>query len=373
MHITRSAAPIPVSGRLFALEGPMRAGVAMLFALFIAGWLWIDGRAQAGGPIVSGAHRFEKVAEGIYYATASGTMQVGANSPVIVTDTETLIVDSGTSPAAGRALVQDVKAVSDKPIKYVVDSHYHYDHLFGNQAFGPDVQIIGHDHTTERLKVNTLEQFTFLNSVRPVPARVEQIRQRIPQETDPQQKAALERQVQNSLAYLEQVKEVKQTPPNLTFDNTMTLHRGGREFRLMYLGRGHTDTDVVTLLPRERIVLTGDLMESVLSYMGDSYPEEWIATLERLKALDFDTTLPGHGVPFNGKERIAAFQAYLRDLIDQTNALRRQGLPAEDAAQKVDLTKHAATFPQIRAVGVDAAVTRRIYRLAQEPNAGPTP
>ncbi len=351
----------------------MRARVTALFALFIAGWLWLDARAQTSAPIVSGAHRFEKIADGIFYATASGTMQVGANSPIFVNDTETMIIDSETSPAAGRALVQDIKALTDKPVKYVIDSHFHYDHLFGNQIFGPDVQIIGHDNTALRLKANTLEQYTFLTSVRPIPARVDALKQRIAQEADPQQKATLERQMQNSLAYLEQVKEVKQTPPNLTFDNTLTIVRGGREFRLMYLGRGHTDTDVVTYLPKERIVATGDLMESVLSYMGDSYPEEWIATLEKLKSLDFDTVLPGHGVPFKGKERITAFQDYLRDLLAQTNALKRQGLSADDAAAKIDLTKHVAMFPQIRAAGVDAAITRRIYRLAQEPNAGPTP
>jgi len=351
----------------------MRIRMTVLFALFVAGWLWLDARAQTSTPIVSGAHRFEKIADGIYYATASGTMQVGANSPVIVTDTEAIIIDSETSPAAGRALVQDIKAFTDKPVRYVIDSHFHYDHLFGNQIFGSDVQIIGHDHTRERLKVNTMAQYTFLTSVNPVPARIESLRQRIAQESDPQQKATLERQVQSSLAYVEQVKEVKQTPPNVTFDSAMTLARSGRELRLMYLGRGHTDTDVVTFLPRERIVATGDLMESVISYMGDSYPDEWIATLEKLKTLDFDTVLPGHGVPFKGKERITAFQEYLRDLIAQTNNFRRQGLSAEAAAQKVDLTRHGAVFPQIRAVGVDAAATRRIYRLAQEPDAGPTP
>ena len=351
----------------------MRSRVAFVFAVVVAGWLWMDARAQSTAPLVSGAHRFEKIADGIYYATTSGIMQVGANSPIIVADNETVVIDSGTSPAAGRALIQDVRAVTDKPIKYVIDSHFHYDHLFGNQVFGPDVQIVGHDHTRERLKANTLEQFTFLNSVRPIPQRVDALRQRIAQERDPQQKATLEQQVMSALAYQEQVKEVRQTPPNLTFDNTMALYRGGREMHLMYLGRGHTDTDVVTFLPRERIVATGDLMESVISYMGDSYPEEWIQTLEKLKALDFDTVLPGHGVPFKGKERITAFQDYLRDLLKQVEALRRQGVSAEDAAQKIDLTKYAATFPQIRGVGVDAAVTRRIYRLAQEPNAGPTP
>src|SRR4029078_11991179 len=173
--------------------------------------------------------------------------------------------------------------------------------------------------------------------------------------------------------YQEAVKEVRQTPPNLTFDDTMTIYRGGRELRLMYLGRGHSDTDVVTYLPAWRIVATGDLMESVISYMGDSYPEDWIATLEKLKALDFDTVMPGHGVVFHGKNKITVFQQYLRDVIAQVGALRKQGVSGEDAAARVDVTKYSAEFPQIRSVGIDAAAARRIYRLAQDPDSGPTP
>jgi glyoxylase-like metal-dependent hydrolase (beta-lactamase superfamily II) len=126
-------------------------------------------------------------------------------------------------------------------------------------------------------------------------------------------------------------------------------------------------------LPKERIVATGDLMESVISYMGDSYPEDWIATLERLKALDFDTVMPGHGVVFQGKNKITVFQQYLREVITQVSRFRTQGLSAEDAAARVDLTKYSAEFPQIRSVGVDVAAVRRLYRLAQDPNAGPTP
>src|SRR5882672_8588786 len=98
----------------------MRAHVTLLFAVFMAGWLWLDARAQTGGPIVSGAHRFEKVADGVYYATASGTMTVGANSPIIVNDDEAMVIDSEITPAAARALVADVKAVTPKPIAYVI-------------------------------------------------------------------------------------------------------------------------------------------------------------------------------------------------------------------------------------------------------------
>jgi cyclase len=342
----------------------MRLGVTVLFVALFAGWIWFDVRAQTNGPIVSGAHRFEKVTDGVYYATASGTMNVGANSPIIINDDEVLVIDSQITPAAARALVADLRAITSKPVRYVVDSHYHYDHAHGNQIFTPDAQVIGHDNTRRRMLTNVLEQYTYLNSVEPIPARVESLKQRIAQEADPQQKGVLERQVANSLAYLEQVKETKVTPPNLTFDATMTLVRGGREIRLLYLGRGHTDTDVVVYLPRERIVCTGDLMESIVSYMGDSYPEEWIATLERLKGLDFDTVMPGHGVVFKGKAKIEAFQKYLRDVNTQVAALRKQGLSADEAAQKVDVTAYRNDFASIRGVGIDPAAVRRIYQLA---------
>jgi cyclase len=345
----------------------MRLWLTGVFVALFGGVMWLDGGAQSGDPVVSGAHRFQKVAEGVFYATASGTMTVGSNSPIIVTDDEALVIDSEITPAAARALVTDLKAVTSKPVRYVVDSHYHYDHAHGNQVFMRDAQVIGHDNTRRRMLGNVLEQFTYLRSVQQVPTQVEALKERIAKETDPQQKAALERQVANSLAYLEQVKETVVTPPSLTFDKTMTLFRGGREIRILYLGRGHTDTDVIVYLPKERIVCTGDLMESVPSYMGDSFPEDWIATLDKLKAIDFDTVMPGHGVVFKGKTKIDAFQKYLRDAMTQVTALRKQGLSADAAAAKVDLTAHAAEFATIRSAGLDVAAVRRIYQLAEHP------
>ena len=345
----------------------MRFRVTLLFAVFIVGWLWLDARAQSGGPIVSGAHRFEKVTDGIYYATASGTMTVGSNSPIILTDTEAIVIDSEITPAAARALVADLKAITDKPVRYVIDSHYHYDHAHGNQIFGPEVQVIGHENTRKRMLTNVLEQYTFLTSVDPIPARVAALRERSNKETDPQQKALLERQVANSLAYLEQVKETRVTPPNVTFEHQMTLFRGGREIQILFFGRGHTDTDVVVYLPKEKIVCTGDLMESVISYMGDAYADEWPATLDRLMTLDFDTVMPGHGVVFKGKAHIQAFQRYIRDLLKQATDLKKAGVAAEAAAPRIDMRAFATDFPQLRAAGVDVAAVRRIYALIDRP------
>ena len=99
----------------------------------------------------------------MYYGIATGSMTTVSNVVVVVNDDDVLIMDPGVTPRAATALVADVKTLTNKPIKYVVDSHYHYDHAFGNQVFGPDVTIIGHDTVRRRLSgPASLKQRTYL-------------------------------------------------------------------------------------------------------------------------------------------------------------------------------------------------------------------
>ena len=94
-------------------------------------------------PVVQGkTYKFEKIADGVYYATGG----FGSNNVVIVNDDDILLVDTGTTPANARAFVADVKMLSNKPVRYVVNTHWHYDHTDGNSIFGPEVQIIAHDY-----------------------------------------------------------------------------------------------------------------------------------------------------------------------------------------------------------------------------------
>ena len=163
--------------------------------------------------------------------------------------------------------------------------------------------------------------------------------------------------------------KLKPTPPNATLSRDMTLHRGSREIQIRFLGRAHTDGDVVVFLPRERMIATGDMITSALSYTGDAFVEEWPATLEAVAALDFDTVLPGHGNVFKGKDHIRNLQAYWRDFYQQATALRKQGLPPEEAAKRIDLTKHAGAIPAAKNPGVDSRGVDRIYDLAANPDA----
>ena len=193
-----------------------------------------------------------------------------------------MLVDPGISAAAATTFLADVKTLTNKPVKYVVDTHYHYDHAFGNQVFGPDVTIIGHDTTRRRLNgPGSLKERTYLtNSTAAIANRFTLLKRQISEATDAKERAIYERQLAIHQQYADEQPKLKPTPPNATLSRDMTLHRGSREIQIRFFGRAHTDGDIVVFLPRERMVATGDMITSALSYTGDAFVEEWPATLE---------------------------------------------------------------------------------------------
>jgi cyclase len=307
-------------------------------------------RAPSGALAAVGkAYKFDKIADGVYYATAAGTMITGGNNTVIVNDRDVMLVDAGITPAAARALLEDLRTITDKPVRWVVNTHFHYDHTAGNSVFGPDVEIIAHEYVRHAIQdLDVLHREPFKTTQSNLPNQIESLQKQVSDEKDPDKRAALEKQLAPMQAELEQFKEITPTPPTLTYSAKMTLYRGQREIQLLFLGRGHTQGDTVVYLPKERIVCTGDLMESRLAYMGDGMFDEWITTLEALKKLDFDTVLPGHGVPFHDKSLITAYQSYLKDLMTQVARLREQGATPEEAAQKVTSPHTGRTFRRSR-------------------------
>jgi len=314
------------------------------------------------------AFRFNKVADGVYHAVGTGALQVVGNSAVIVNDEEVMIVDDHVSPAAAWVLLEEVKELTPKPVRYVVNTHFHFDHAHGNQVFGPNVEIIGHEFTRQMLTGGkSLGMPIFKNYLDGLPGTIEVLRKRVASETAPEAKAKLQVQLQAAEQNLASQKELRTVPPNVTLRTELTLHRGSREIQLRFLGRGHTGGDVVVFLPRERIVITGDFLTAGLSNMSDSYPEEWVTSLEALKKLPFDTVLPGHGEAFTDRAKIDYFQAYMRDVWAEVGQLKRQGVSAEEAAKRADLTRHKGQIPAIQGPGVPLLGVQRIYQLMDSP------
>jgi cyclase len=326
-----------------------------------------SGRTETAAPLsdkqtVTGKmYKFDKITDGVYFATAAGGAITGGNHPIFINENDVVLVDSGTTPSAMRALLGDLNLITNKPVRWVINTHWHYDHVDGNSVFRPDVEIIGHEYVRNallNLDVYPKEINWKLTDMR---EQVQSLRKQVEKEKDHAQRKALENQIADVEGTMAELKEIKPVPPSTTFASRMTLFRGQREIQLLFLGRGHTGGDTVVFLPKERIVCTGDLMESKPASLSSGFFDEWITTLDALKKLDFDTALPGHGTPFHGTALITAFQDYLADVIVQVKKFHDQGLTAEQTAQKVDLTSHRKDFPQIEGPGVDVVGVRRIY------------
>src|SRR5438128_12654011 len=153
---------------------------------------------QGPNPVTTGkAYKFEKIAEGVYYATATGSMVTGSNNVVVIGDRDVLVVDTGTSPAAARAFIEDVKLLTPKPIRYVVNTHFHYDHTDGNQVYAGKADIIAHDYVKyaiQNLDVLHTEPFK-TSQLTNVPSRIDMLKAQIADEKDGASKATLQQQL----------------------------------------------------------------------------------------------------------------------------------------------------------------------------------
>jgi cyclase len=315
------------------------------------------------------SYRFERVADGVYCAIASGVPYYVSNSVVIVGDDGVLLVDSGAGPNEALALRDGIRAITDRPVRYVVDTHFHLDHAFGHQAF-PEALIVSHEDASLR---DAVQGRTFTGTVAGLPEQIGKARAEAEKQTDPAKRAELVQRAEALLAYHKELTAFVPDAASATFSDRLTLRLGAREVRVLHLGRGHTAGDVVVFLPQARVVCTGDLFNGYVGYMGDAYVDEWAETLARLAELDFETVVAGHGEPFKGRDAIAPVQAVLRDLWRQAAELKRAGVTADEAAVRVDLRAHAARFPRLAQLGFEPLAVRRIYevidqRAAQAPS-----
>jgi cyclase len=343
----------------------VRVTMAFVAALIVATVAGVQSQRLPAGTTHSGrAFRFNKVADGVYHAVGTGALSVVGNASVIVNDTDVIVVDDHVSPAAAWVLLDELKDITTKPVRTVVNTHFHYDHAHGNQIFDKDVAIIGHEFTREMLTGGkSIGMPLYKNYVSGLPRQIEDLKKRLAAESDANRKSTLQTQIQVAENNAASQAELKPTPPNTTLRTQMTLYRGDREIQIRFIGRAHTAGDVVVYLPKEKVVITGDMLTTGLSNMSDAFVNEWSTTLEELKKLDFVTVLPGHGDAFTDKAKIDYFQAYLRDVWTEVTNLKTRGVSAEEAAKSADLTKHKDHFPTINGPGVPLIAVTRIYDL----------
>jgi cyclase len=318
----------------------------------------------SAAPALSQSADFEvtQVANGVYAVIARPG--IASNGAFIVNQDDVVVVDTHLRPSWAREIIAEIKKVTDKPVRYVINTHWHRDHVQGNQsyiaAFGPGVTIIQQDFARQdQIKNQPIEIVT--RAPEEI-ARLEKLLSSGKNEKGVPLTADARAQLQHGLdlqkAYVAEIPQIQLVPGNLTFDRSLVLHEPGRDICLYYYGFAHTSGDAIVYLPKEKIVLTGDVLESGVPMMRSAYPVEWLGVLESVEKLDWNIVIPGHGGVQRNRETIAGFAAYLQDLVAGVKQAAAKGMTVNEAVKTVDLSKHS-NMPNYEDRNADAI--RRAY------------
>ena len=236
---------------------------------------------------------FDRLSDRAYAYTAQGDPNTG----IVIGDDAVLVVDTQATPVMAEDVIRRIRTVTDKPIRYVVLSHYHAVRVLGASAYRPQ-QIIAsrdtYDLIVERGEADMkseIERFPRLfRAVESVPGL---------------------------------------TWPTIVFERSLTLWLGELEVRILQLGRGHTKGDTVVWLPEDRILFSGDLVEyDATPYAGDCYFEDWPATLDALAALKPAKLVPGRGAALQSPDDVARGLAGTRAFVAELYAAVKRGVAA---------------------------------------------
>jgi glyoxylase-like metal-dependent hydrolase (beta-lactamase superfamily II) len=308
----------------------------------------------------------EIVAEGVYLLRRSPTWRtsVQGNVTVIVNEEDVVVVDGGHPPHV-KNVIAAIKDITDKPISRVITTHWHQDHNWGNYLYKkayPNVKIISHINTQKTLKVYEAaqkpEQYADPERVKKAQ---ESYRQRV---AEAKAKNASEEEIAFLVDTAKSIPELYEalTPPqdgvaDIAFEDKLILQRGDRTIEILFLGRANTDGDAVIWLPKEKVVIAGDIIVQPTPFGFGSYPSEWADTIDRILALDYQIMIPGHG-PLIRDTRYPLLLTHLfRDLTKQTQKAVAEGATTTEAlAEKVDFTAHD------KAIAVDNPLYARIFQ-----------
>lgn len=288
-----------------------------------------------------------KLAEGVYAVTRPNTPDRpgDSNDLLIVNDSDVVVVDANLTAGSARLVLAALKQITSKPVRYVVNTHWHDDHHAGNEVFAaayPRVEFVAHVNTRiDMLAESIAKAGENLETMRAQLAGVEKALQAGRRSngaalTD-DDRARFTQLVADFRSTIEQRSRSRYVAPSLTFTDRLVLQRGARTIELRYLGRGNTRGDVVVWLPNERVLATGDLVVHPVPYAYGSYIGDWVETLRALEAFGATTIMPGHGDVLHDMRYVSLVRATLASLLAQTKAAVAKGLSLDEARATIQL------------------------------------
>jgi cyclase len=255
----------------------------------------------------------------------------GSNAVMLTTPDGVLVIDTRTHPREGADLMERIRKITDKPIKWVINSHFHGDHHMGNAPFKAAGATFVAQNETARLM----------------------------QKLQPKEMA---RRVEGFRSRGLEPNEVKLVMPDITFDSEMTIRLGGREAKLVYLGPGQQAGDIFVFFPHARMVFTTGMFgpHSMPNMAFTPSVEGWLALLDKLAAMDVDKILPAHGDIATAKD-VKELHAMLADEYATVKAAIARGVGVEEAVKTLTLPQ----YKDWRNYGRLQGEIRALYELIQ--------
>jgi glyoxylase-like metal-dependent hydrolase (beta-lactamase superfamily II) len=236
----------------------------------------------------------QQLADGAFCLTAEGDPNTG----IIIGDDGVMVIDARATPVMAQELMQRLRALTDKPVKYVLLTHYHAVRVMGASAYKAQ-HIIASQGTYELIRERGQQDF----------------------DSEVQRFPRLFRAVETVPGL---------TWPSITFDGSLTLWLGKRAVQIRHIGRGHTKGDTIVYLPDAGVLYSGDLVEEgATPYCGDAYFGDWPRTLDRLEGFKAEALVPGRGVALIGADQVARSIASTRRFLSDLCAVVRSGVEAK--------------------------------------------
>jgi glyoxylase-like metal-dependent hydrolase (beta-lactamase superfamily II) len=317
----------------------------------------------------TGNFEMVKLAEGVYVArrTEPAGLTVNGNSVFIINGEDVVVVDATLTPGTAAEELAALRRLTDKPVRYVVNTHWHDDHVLGNQVYRdafPGADFIAHENTREYLPTTGLTNRRMAMSEGGYPGFIGALKRRLEKNEsvfggplDDEERAVLASDIKIAERYMAENPKAAVVLPTVTLRERLTLHRGARRIDILHLGRGHTSGDIVVHLPAEGILLAGDLVIHPVPYVGNpqSHPGEWGETLDKLLALKHTMIVPGHGPVLRDDSYVRLMSRLFASMKQQVAARVARGETLEQVRKSVSLDEFRGQF-----VG-DSRVRRDIF------------
>ncbi|MBK8812843.1 MAG: MBL fold metallo-hydrolase [Acidobacteria bacterium] len=297
----------------------------------------------------------ERIAPDVYAVirTEPASLWFNPNTVIIVGKRFVTVVDTNISSAYTRDVLAALRKITRKPVRYVVNTHWHDDHIIGNRVYRdefPGVEFIAHESTLTDLP--TIGAANRKGSVDNGPGFAAFLRKTVEKGENLAGNKLTEEERLGYLSdaslvesYLAESKDFEIVLPTRTVKDKTTIDDGKRKIEILFLGRAHTGADIVVHLPKERIVASGDLIVSPIPLVGStSYPLEYAATLEKLIEIRAKITIPGHGPIFRDDKYAKQMIELLKSVKRQTEASYAKGENLEQMRKSVNLDEFVRMF-----------------------------